>query len=462
MLKIKKMTVKNLIVLITALFILSSCSTEVKTEETEKETVQEDTTKVETEQDQAKLEKLQKIEELIKNTKKENLPFAFDDYDVEKAYNLDLEYHSYLKEFFNLDNEKQKFKTLCYLELHKDFYTILIESRFDNNSFDDNYNDIKLYSISKIDGEITKLNEELFGYEGSGITVNFSKDGEITILEQSHPDDDFSLPLKSIETKFKMDENGKFVKTQEAISYFNKFIDDFSIEKRESELTQESINNFYSITSSKDIAYFIKHSAEQIVMMLQYGIDTHKSEVEDPKELSYLSELFPGLVVGYGAEGSGIEVRYDYYRLSLFADNTPEKDDDLFFEAYANGNEIYEDYESKRNYLLKFSAFECSDFETCYSLLGGGKCYGALLKIENALKLETNFKEPFALLKESILQDLEMSDTNYGYSKEKTLKYLEKIQTEITLNEKEAKLFQAIKESVNSKANSFFNYTNKQ
>lgn len=245
--------------------------------------------------------------------------------------------------------------------------------------------------------------------------------------------------------------------TQEISEQFNKMITDFSIDKSEITLLLEAQKAFNEIKSSKDIAVFIDKYEKAMENAISSGIESMQPYPEAPDSFYYVSDVLPGIRISYGAEGSGIVASYNYYDLYQKAKQTPQKDDDLFFEAYSYGNEIFEDYNSKQKFLEKVKTSECSDFETCYTLIGSGNCYNALLKIENALKSETNFKKQLTDLKESIISDLPFYG-KFGFSRKKTLEYLEKINTDITLNDKQKEIIQKIKKEVETKPDEDFNY----
>ena len=448
---------KLLLSIATVLFLLSSCNTDVKKNEADAATTQEDSTIVdkvlneEPVSEAPNLEKMQKIEELVKKTAKVSLPFTLNESN-EKAFDLDLDYHSYFKEFINLDIENLKVQVLHQVDIHEDYYAILIKSWVvDERMFDD----ITLYTISKNDGTVYEFSEELIGVEGTSVTAKFSKEGEITVVSKYYPDDDYTALLVFNETKYKMQANGTFLQTQKPIRYFDKFVTEYSLIGVDKNLAEEARSDFNLIDNSQHIADYINTTAQQIIDIVDYSIKTYKPNAENREEFAYLGELYPGLDVSFGEDGASIEVTYDYYYLYVKAESTPEKDDDLFFEAYLNGNEIPE----YGHYLPKFRAFGYIDFETRYSMLGSGKCYDVLLKIENALNQETNFKEPLKELKAGIFSDLEMYNTEFGYSKEKTLEYIDKILAEITLTEAEIKQIQAIKKYVSSASDDSFNYT---
>ena len=276
--------------------------------------------------------------------------------------------------------------------------------------------------------------------------------------QNNDTNNEISKEINDEETSENEDDESE--KKQELSKQFNKMITDFSISKPETGLLLEAQKAFDEIKSSKNIVDFINNHVEVMKTAMNTGIENMEPYPEEPNPFYYVSDVLPGIRMLYGAEGSGVVVNYNYYDLYEKAKKTPQKDDDLFFEAYSYGNEIFEDYNSKQKSLLKVETQECSDFYTCYTLIGNGNCYNALLKIETALKSETNFINQLTNLKESIISDLPFYG-KFGFSKQKTLEYLEKINTDISLNDKQKEIIQKIKKDAETKPDADFNYKNK-
>ncbi len=399
------------------------------------------------------LENEKKINELLSNVKQVSLPYTYNEFKKQKSYEIDLSYHKYLKQGGYFSSKKSKGLAIVKLPKKDDINLLIVHTWTENLDMSDSW---LLFSLSKY-GEILDA-ITIAGGSLDYVETNFTENHEIRILTIHGDESSPKKPPTFDETIYKIKSSGKFSK-QGTMAYFDKLIKDLSIDKPEKALLVEAQKQFYKIKTSRDIANYIDEYQDQLQTIIQNGIDNIKPIVENPDLFYYINKVIPCVKVGYAAEASGIEVTFNYYDLYKKAKYTPQKDDNLFFEAYSYGNEIWLGNFGQK-YLHKILTTKCSSFETCYSMLGSGNCYNALLKTEMALKSKTNFTNQLNQLKQYIINSFELS-SKFGYSKQKTLEYIEKINTEISLNEKQKYIIQKIKKEVKTYPNSNYNYINK-
>lgn len=242
----------------------------------------------------------------------------------------------------------------------------------------------------------------------------------------------------------------------------NKEITEDTETKIKKYFTQEQItflsdvkNKFENIKSSKDVAdiYKIRYKIGRTIdeMLYKQNVD----ERENTKNWAFLNDYLPGMSVVMGAEGSGNGGEYSLMPLYKKAIQTPETDDELFFEAYSNGRDKWID-ENEFEHLSKFQLYECLDMENCFTLLGGGKVLKIIQRIKKAEIPKSNFTEELKDFKYSVISELETS--LYGYTKEQTLYKLNKIAEELSSDNELLIKIEKIKEHINGLSDDNFNY----
>jgi len=393
---------------------------------------------------------LDKFSQFYEKVNTLNLPFTFDEtYNNKDVYLVDLDKFDFLKKINGLSGKTSKCSAIGKIDAAADFYLFLLKTWDDNIDMSD---EVALYLIS-LDGEIlSELPVGIGGFDES-VSLTISKDLEISILKKSESEDYEST---NILTKYTVSQTGNFVKINDETTNLDIFISDFSVTPDDQTFVKNSISKFNTINSSRQVADYMHNRIDKLTEIIQKGLDVNSENEENPEPFYYVEDLIPCVGVGYAAEASGIEAITNYYRLYEKAKNTPEKDDDLFFEAYKNGIKAFENYYTKKKYLVKFDVEECSDFETCYIILGGGKCYEALLKIDKAMVQESNFMKDLKDLKDVILRRTFIDYANYGYSKGKVLEYTDKILKDIKLTNEEKTKIETFKTAVKTKSDSDF------
>jgi len=173
----------------------------------------------------------------------------------------------------------------------------------------------------------------------------------------------------------------------------------------------------------------------------------------------FLNDFLPGLCVNDGAEGIMIA---DFSLVPLFekAKQTPENDDNLFFEAISDGGKTYTGANEVSHFERILLRYCYHDLEPCYSELGSGKVYNALKLIDKALEANGNFNEELKSEKEYVILPLKQYNY-YGYPKEETQKYLEKIIAEIKIEGELLEEFNKVREHILSLSDDKFNCNEK-
>ncbi len=176
-----------------------------------------------------------------------------------------------------------------------------------------------------------------------------------------------------------------------------------------------------------------------------YKIDVDKIKFETIN--NEVKSILPFIKISYGAEASSYEAVYDYYAIYQKALQTPEKDDDVFFDAYKSIYPI-----SEQNFSDLGLYIEYVDFETPpYSKLGNGDYINAFKGIKQALAKETVFKDNIYNLEYKLLLNL-ASREDFINSKEKVLDELTKIENELSFPEN-------LETKTSTRFNEFFNRT---
>ncbi len=297
---------------------------------------------------------------IMQQVQEVELPFEFD-----KAYGYDSKVS--INEYLHKNNElasERIFQPMCCLPRKDNIYVVALHSWSEGYDMSDRF---ELYTISEAGKLIDKI-IIFYGGVGEDIKSVFSKDYEITVIIDNYEDEDDMSTHVISEQKYKIDADCKFVRTN--LSDIEKIAK--ILTEKEMTFVLNAKQKYDSIQYSSDIAFIINNQASELASIFNSAIYKAEPTGEDPERWSFISDFLPGIVVGFGAESSGIEVYYNYYYLYEKAIKSPENDDNLFFEAYSHNIEISEDAISNQKHLIKFMAIECSDFETCYSLIGNG------------------------------------------------------------------------------------------
>ncbi len=376
------------------------------------------------------------------------LPLKFNGYyNRDSAYHADLDEFDFLREIKTLASKTSKCDVIGKINAAADFSLFLIAT-WDEASEMSGEN--ALYSIS-LDGEILDkllINE---GNYGEQVIMTVSDKVEITLLNISHEEDDLSNPPYYTESKYTIGQTGGFIQVQKPTSYLERMKKDFALSSEDVEFMESARKEFYAVHNSGQLADYMHNKVEKSINIL----NKHMPDVGEPDPYVYVSDIIPFISMEYAPEGNGIEANPNYYPLYEKAKSTPEKDDDLFFEAFTNGNKIYEDSDSKKKYLQKFNIEECNS-ETCYVILGGGKCYNTLLKIDKAMIPESHFTSDLQALKNYILNNAFYEDADFGYTKEKVSEYTDKTLSDINLTDAQKAKLNAFKIAVKTKPDSNF------
>lgn len=316
--------------------------------------------------------------------------------------------------------------------------------------------DISLYSVSSSGVVNAKIGIFSGEYAQDYYTI-FTSNNIFYRIETVYIKNGSTMIPEITQTVYEIGEEGNLIEG-EIITYYDRMLNELKFDEVEHEKLSVIRKHFYDIKQSKHIADFIDNDVWRLRQTIQAGIDNNMPNLENPNKLDYLSDLFPGLVIGYGAEGSGIEVYYNYYELSEKAKLTPETDDEAFFKAFSNGVEPEEDYNTKRMFLYEYGAYMCSDMETCFTLLGPD-VEKLLTLIDDELSKQNNFTKLLIELKSKFL--IQISDSKYAFSKEVSLKAINYILKTIGLSNSDREQLETVKSDIENASEDAFNYIGK-
>ncbi len=254
--------------------------------------------------------------------------------------------------------------------------------------------------------------------------VSFISCGETN----SNSVDNSENSLKNI-SEFVENETETEIEVEEEVTVeVSKEMDKYFTEEQKKYLTEVN-KKFLKIKTSKDVAEFYAEK-DKIDRTVSDAMYKHDPDGYDYKKWDFLKVFMPGLCVGDGAEGIMI-AKFSLVPLYEKAKQTPEKDDDLFFEAISEGGKT-EDGDNEIKYLKHAWLHYCyHDLEPCYLKLGKGEIYNYLLRIEKALNVKGNFKKELDDMMSWAITELKCE--LYAYSKEDTQKYIDKIAEDIKL-----------------------------
>ncbi len=309
---------------------------------------------------------------------------------------------------------------------------------------------INLYVFTKDGQRIEDKRVAIITPEFEQVGFLFKDDLKLTISTTHLANKNAEPEIK----KYQIEDNGKYTELKLPVTEEEKIAD--VISEGDLAFVKQAVADYNTIKSSKDIADLLNNKIEKVVSIVGRGIDKIRPYVEYNEEVAYFEKHIPIITV-MNSDG-GVYVEKNDYNLYKKALETPEKDDDAFFDAFTNGTEPQEFDDVF--YLVAFSPSECADMETCYSLLGGGECYKALSKIQAALDTDGNFTQNLKQLKANLIKELSFYST-FAYSKEDVLKYHAKIIDDFDFSDEELELLTKIRKTIASAKDDDFNYRNK-
>ncbi len=268
-----------------------------------------------------------------------------------------------------------------------------------------------------------------------------------TTYEINNNNEPIGMNIKTLNKIYKITSTGTFQLIDSVSFTYGEILNIQGFLKKEKTLTKygEIFKNANSANDIKTILDKEKSILDSLNNEI-YKIDIDKIKLETIN--NEVTSLLPFIRISYGAEGSSYEAEYDYYAIYKKALQTPEKDDDVFFDAYKS---IYPKISEQRFSDLGLYK-EYIDFETPpYSKLGNGNYINAFKGIKQALAKETIFKDNIYNLEDRLLFDL-ASCEDFINSKEKVLDELTEIRDALTFPDNR-------KTEAFKRFNVFFNHT---
>jgi len=181
--------------------------------------------------------------------------------------------------------------------------------------------------------------------------------------------------------------------------------------------------DFYSVENPRDLEnVFIRGTIlrDSLVQIIANKVEILNHD--RLPDLSWIEDAMPGFTLGMVAEGTGYYLFQDYGKMTVWAKETTDKEDDVFFEfiTFVNADQELEDF-----YPLWFE--QTWDYGG-YSLLGEGKHLMVLTRMEALMEAQQLFRNPILKLKMKLLQDiLNPPMGEYGESAEKIMKEIDAI-----------------------------------
>jgi hypothetical protein len=187
---------------------------------------------------------------------------------------------------------------------------------------------------------------------------------------------------------------------------------------------------FLNIKSSNDLVNIYRKSKD-LTQMLNDTLNKSK-DIEsgnfDITKVKKIGDSTPGLIVGYGAEGIGINVTTDHKTFLKRANLTPEKSDNNYFnlmiEIFGDSGDIYP------NWFIRTWDYGG------YTLLGKGTHIKMLEKINNVLKTSPEFNNEIKEIKTKLVNDI-LQSINFGVTKKDVVNEINKFISNNTINEQE-------------------------
>ncbi len=268
-----------------------------------------------------------------------------------------------------------------------------------------------------------------------------------TTYEINNDNEPIGMSIKTINKTYKITSTGTF-KLIDSVSFTSEEI--LNIQGfLEKEKTLTKYGEIFKNTNSANDIKTILDKENSILDSLNNEI--YKIHIDNIKHETINNEvksILPFIKISYGAEASSYEAEYDYYAIYQKALQTPEKDDDVFFDAYKS---VYPKISEQRFSDLGLYK-EYIDFETPpYSKLGNGDYINAFKGIKQALAKETVFKDNIYNLEYKLLLNL-ASCEDFINSKEKVLDELTKIENELSFPDN-------LETKTSTRFNEFFNRT---
>jgi len=213
------------------------------------------------------------------------------------------------------------------------------------------------------------------------------------------------------------------------------------------------VKKYNNIRHSDELADFMNNDISKSFNIIQKAIDKIDPYLEYADDAEFIERYVKFIMIYLDGDGGKVVPGISYFDLYKKALQTPEEDDDIFFKLYSSEEP---DFSEENSYIIRTSCIECEP-EVCYSLIGGGKCFNIYLKLYDALNQETNFDSNILELDSDLKYELKDFESQYVYSKEKALKYTDKILSEIALNKEDKTFFETLKTKIKSLPASSFN-----
>ena len=181
-------------------------------------------------------------------------------------------------------------------------------------------------------------------------------------------------------------------------------------------------NKINTIQTAKDfqIAFDVGELLRDSIVELLGQKLSPNSKGEMPN-MFWLKDLMPAYVPALIAEGTRYYLFQDYKTFHEIAAKTSTKDDDAFIDLCTYVHDV-----DSIEYFFPSWVVQVSDIEG-YSLLGSGKHFGTLKKINELSMAHSIFSKRIELIKQDLIDDVTSKGMSYWEPKEKIIKELKQI-----------------------------------
>ena len=360
-------------------------------------------------------------------------------------------------------------------------FDLIIVAKSTEPSVDLPYYDLLLCSISPKTGKIIDkiiFSSRMIDFFWT-ITSNSSIDKDLSVkvnIVDSTTDEPhnniYYYDIYTTKLKYSITDNGIFelkdsVKTYQSaevkVNSEETLIDSSATTLLKQKLSAEefdSINKVVSAynncNSASQIEYIINQEADFLNILnnkIFYNYDVEEKEIDTLQNI--FKDFIPFIYIDYGYEGCCIDATYNYYSIYEKALETPDKDDDIFFDAYESMNKKISN-ENGTFFSDWNMFFDIVDFETSYSKLGNGNFLNAFKTIQNSKTKTTLFSKQFDRFKLKLFRDLIFNGKFY-YSKKEVLDELNSISSEIDFDKSDKQELNGYINKINNLPNTDFN-----
>jgi len=362
------------------------------------------------------------------NFEKKELPFEFDTKDNKETKNQKNIFKKYFDISFPSPND---YIVLNYLIQTKKIFDIIIISAGNG----ENYTNYFLLTICKNKAEI--IDTILVGEKGYiemgadwNSKINIDKNLIVKSDRNTNSFDNITdlivanagYPGDILHKEYKINDDGtiKIISNKNKKSYLFKI----KLYGKDSVFIANTARDYKNIKSACDIAHFCSNAYK-----INNIFNSEAKKLDESSEVNpdSLYKYYPYITLAWQFDKYEYSTQFNYYPLYQKALQTPEKDDNVFFDVY---KKIYDADDNKKCFDLSKKLYTQNKIQ-----LGNNRFFEAFSDIAKQSSKNNCFKQLFENLETCLVN---MIDTcrYYGYSKDKVIEELNKITQEIEFKNK--------------------------